>query len=115
MPAFASIYFLIGAFLSIAIYLQPWADFYEAIALASYFLLLVTFLEPVPEHREAFFDSLGYSSGDSSLTMYRRTWVFVFQYIAVAFFVAIVTDITQAAGVYCANSSGLHFAHIWVG
>ena len=47
--------------------------------------------------------------------MYRRTWVFVFQYIAVAFFVAIVTDITQAAGVYCANSSGLHFAHIWVG
>ena len=103
-----------GAFLSTAIYLQPWADFYESIALASYFQLLVTFLEPIQERREAYFDRLEHSSSGGSLTWYHRTWVFVFQYIVFSFLVAVATDITQAAGVYCANGSGLHFAHIWV-
>ena len=103
-----------GAFLSTAIYLQPWAAFYESIALASYFQLLVMFLEPIPERRDAYFNRLEHSSSGGSLTFYHRTGVFVFQYIVFSFLVAIATDITQAAGIYCANGSGLHFAHIWV-
>ncbi|KAK4694678.1 hypothetical protein P7C71_g2947, partial [Lecanoromycetidae sp. Uapishka_2] len=113
-PVFALVYFFAGAFLDAAIYLQPWADFYEAIALASYFLLLVQLLVPVPERRDAFFDQLERKNGGSSLKWYRRTWIFVFQYIVFQFIVAVVTDATQAVGVYCANGSGLHFAHIWL-
>lgn len=114
IPVFAILYFLAGAFLDAAIYIQPWADFYESIALASYFLLLVQFLVPVPERRDTFFDHLEHKDGGSSLTWYRRTWIFVFQYIVVSFIVAVATDATQAAGVYCANGHGAHFAHIWV-
>ena len=114
VPAFALVYFLAGAFLSAANYLEPWAAFYESIALASYFQLLVTFLEPIPERRDTYFDRLEHSSSGGSLLWYRKTWVMVYQYIIFSFLVAVATDITQAAGVYCANGSGLHFAHIWV-
>ena len=107
-----------GAFLSTAIYLQPWATFYESIALASYFQLLVMFLEPVRERRDAYFNRLKNdskrSSGGGSLTWYHRTSVFVFQYIVFSFLVGVATDITQAAGIYCANGRGLRFSHIWV-
>jgi hypothetical protein len=114
IPVFALVYFLAGAFLDSAIYLQPWADFNESITLASYFLLLVQFLAPVPENRDAFFDHLEEKNGGSSLKWYRHTWIFVFQYIVISFVVAAATDITQAAGVYCANGHSSHFAHIWV-
>lgn len=114
VPVFAIVYLLAGAFLDAAVYLQPWADFYEAIALASYFVLLVQFLEPVAHRRELYFDRLELKEGGSSLAWYRRTWIFVFQYIVISLIVAVASDATQAAGVYCANGHGVHFAHIWV-
>lgn len=69
---------------------------------------------PTPEHRYAYFDRLTHKSGGSSLAWYRRTWVFVFQYIVFSFIVAAATDITQAVGVFCDNGKGVHFAHTWV-
>ena len=72
------------------------------------------YLEPIPESRDAYFDRLEHSSSGGSLTWYHRTCVIVYQYIVFSFLVAVATDITQAAGVYCANGSGVHFAHIWV-
>ena len=115
VPIFALVYFMAGVIPSGAIYFHPWADFYESIALSSYFLLLVTYVAPIAEHREVFFDRLETKDGGGSLAWYRKTWIFVFQYILVSFLVAIATDITQAVGKYCANGSSVHFAHIWVG
>jgi len=68
----------------------------------------------VRESRDAFFDHLEHKSGGGSLKWYRRTWVLVFQYVVVSFVVAVATDITQAAGVYCANGQSGRSAHIWV-
>lgn len=137
VPTFALVFFLAGSIPSAAIYLQPWADAYEAVALTSYFLLLVTYTVPDPQKREAFFHRLqqSKSGGGGSLKWYRvssgtnfdtpwatvgltcwdqRTWSLVFQYIPVSFIVAIATDATQAAGKYCVNGHGVHYAHIWV-
>ena len=38
----------------------------------------------------------------------------IFQYPVVALFTAILTDITQAAGVYCEYLSKPYYAHLWV-
>ncbi len=38
----------------------------------------------------------------------------IFQYPAVAVLVAILTDVTQAAGVYCQYISKPYFARLWV-
>lgn len=143
VPVFALVYLVVGAVPTSAIYIQRWADFYESVAMASYFLLLVAYVCPVAEQREGFFDNLPHQGGPSSLAWYRvstfhieslaaitalrfmipstdnespqqRTWFFVFQYIPVSFLCAVATDITQAVGVYCENSSKAYFAHIWV-
>ncbi|CAD6591395.1 MAG: hypothetical protein ASARMPRED_005372 [Alectoria sarmentosa] len=115
VPTFALVYFLAGFVPSAAVYLQPWADAYEAVALTSYFLLLVTYTAPDPQRRDGVFDRLLQpGSGEGSLKWYRRTWIFVFQYIPISFIVAVATDITQATGTYCVNGHGVHFAHIWL-
>lgn len=115
VPTFALVFFLAGFIPSAAIYLQPWADAYEAVALTSYFLLLVVYTVPDPRLREGFFDRLQQpKGGDGSLKWYRRTWCFVFQYLPISFIVAIATDITQATGTYCVNANSVHFAHIWL-
>lgn len=58
VPTFAVVYLLAGSIPSAAIYLQPWADMYEAVALTSYFLLLLAFIVPDPQLRDGFFDQL---------------------------------------------------------
>ncbi|KAL6716763.1 hypothetical protein ACLMJK_006331 [Lecanora helva] len=114
VPVFALVYLIAALFLHAAVYLQPWADLYESIALASYFLLLVTYCEPVSARQDEFFDALGHEHGKSNLRLLRRTWVYVFQYVPTSFIVALATDVTQAKGLYCANGSGIHFAHQWL-
>ena len=58
IPAYAIVSFLSVAFPDAATYLEPWTDVYESVALASFFLLLIVYLVPVPEKQEAFFDRL---------------------------------------------------------
>ena len=38
-----------------------------------------------------------------------------FQYTPVALILAVATDITFAAGVYCDTQNSVHYAKIWVG
>lgn len=114
VPVFALVYMIGGFIPSDSVYFQPWANFYESVALASYFLLLIAYVVPNPERRASFFDRLEHKKGGSSLVWYRRTWICVFQYIPVSFGVAIATDITQAVGILCPNGDSVHFAHIWV-
>ncbi|KAL8791140.1 MAG: hypothetical protein Q9195_006037 [Heterodermia aff. obscurata] len=120
IPAYAIISFLSVAFPDAATYLEPWTDVYESVALASLFLLLIAYLVPIPEKQDAFFDRLpmkdkkGQETGGGSLAWFHRRWICVFQYVIVAPLVAIATDITQGAGIYCLSSSKPHFAHLWV-
>lgn len=72
VPFFAIVFFLAGFIPFWAVYLQTWADAYEAVALTSYFLLLVTYTVPDPQMREGFFDRLEQpKSGGGSLRWYR--------------------------------------------
>ena len=41
-------------------------------------------------------------------------WVLIFQYPVVALAVAILTDITEVAGVFCDFETQPYFAKIWV-
>ncbi|KAK5287023.1 hypothetical protein LTR14_009440 [Exophiala xenobiotica] len=102
------------------IYLDPWLDFFQSIALGSFFLLLCEFVSPSAQHRDVFFAALevpksrrGGGKQVDGLEWYRKKWFAVFQYPIVALLVSIVTDITQAASVYCLESSSIHFAHLW--
>ncbi|KAK5324743.1 hypothetical protein LTR93_004218 [Exophiala xenobiotica] len=102
------------------IYLDPWLDFFQSIALGSLFLLLCEFVSPSAQHRDVFFAALevpksrrGGGKQVDGLEWYRKKWFAVFQYPIVALLVSIVTDITQAASVYCLESSSIHFAHLW--
>ena len=45
---------------------------------------------------------------------WQRVWFFVFQQPVVIFVVCLATEITEAAKVYCATSSKVVFAHVWV-
>ena len=41
-------------------------------------------------------------------------WILIFQYPVVALAVAVLTDITEAAGVFCDFETKPYFAKIWV-
>merc|ERR1711939_1228253 len=103
------------------IYLDPWLDFFQSIALGSFFLLLCEFVSPSAQYRDVFFAALevpksrrGGGKQVDGLEWYRKNWFAVFQYPIVALLVSVVTDITQAASVYCLESSSIHFAHLWM-
>ncbi len=52
---------------------------------------------------------------DSSIDVVQRAWFFVFQQPVFMTILVIAQEITQAAGVYCATSRKVQFAHVWVG
>ncbi|KAL9106403.1 MAG: hypothetical protein Q9227_008545 [Pyrenula ochraceoflavens] len=102
------------------IYLQPWIDFAESIALASFFLLLCEYVSPHEDRRASFFAALevkdrkGRVKEASALNVYRKWWIAIFQFPVVTFVCAIATDITQAANIYCEGSLKPHFANLWI-
>ncbi|KIW13181.1 hypothetical protein PV08_08368 [Exophiala spinifera] len=119
----------IGSWISIAkpnsyIYITPWLEFYQGIALGSFFLLLCEYVSPSAASRDVFFAALkvtekkrrGQDSGTGvdGLEWYRKKWFAVFQYPVIALLVAIATDVTQAANLYCLTSHNAHFAHLWL-
>lgn len=123
----------VGSFLQIAapaafVYLSPWLDLAQAIALCNFFLLMCQFVSPSDSRREMFFAGLktpppsrrrrnGNRSQDDStsgLQGYRRMWLLIFQYPVIQLLVSIFTDITEAKAVYCLTSSSIHFAHLWL-
>ncbi|KIX08155.1 uncharacterized protein Z518_02811 [Rhinocladiella mackenziei CBS 650.93] len=103
------------------IYVEGFVDFFQAIGLSSFFLLLCEFVSPSSEFRDVFFAALEIPKSRrkkdgkkvDGLSWYRKRWVAVFQYPFVSLVIAVVTCITQAIGRYCLESSNVHFAHIW--
>ncbi|RAK77554.1 OSTA/TMEM184 family protein [Aspergillus fijiensis CBS 313.89] len=115
-----SIFSLLGiCFPEVYVYLEPWLDVFQSVALGIFYLLMLEFLAPSISRENMFFAPLaippsGSESPAESLSWYRKTWIAIFQYPAVALLASLVTDITQAAGVYCMESSKPYFAHLWI-
>ncbi|KAF3770465.1 hypothetical protein M406DRAFT_247007 [Cryphonectria parasitica EP155] len=107
------------------VYLHPWTDLAQAVALGNFFLLLCELVSPNGNERDTFFAALkvpakkkrrngGASSAQDGLTWYRRKWIAIFQFTPVSILIGIFTCITQAAKVYCLTSNKPYFAHLWL-
>ncbi|KAJ6005225.1 hypothetical protein N7451_003169 [Penicillium sp. IBT 35674x] len=138
--------YTITSFLSICyphafVYLSPWLELFQAVALGSFFLLLCEFIssdsqsdldvffiafQPPPKKQgkapvtgSAWFRvSIPILSrwGLPSLTRLfsQKKWIAIFQYPIVALLTSLATDFTQVAGVYCLDSNKVYFAHLWL-
>ncbi|KUI59975.1 hypothetical protein VP1G_07199 [Cytospora mali] len=101
-------------------YLTPWADAMQAFAMGNFFLLMLEFISPHHNQRELFFSGLQIpqkkngKGPQDGVAWYKKKWFLIFQYAPVQVLVSIFTDITQAANVYCENSSKTYFAHLWI-
>jgi hypothetical protein len=108
VPVFAIISFLSVAFPATETYIHPITALYEALALASFFLLLCAFVDENETERQAFFSSTGTQKQHVSAT------IGAFQFPVVMLILLLVTVITQAMGTFCETSNKFYFAHIWV-
>ncbi|KAE9377553.1 hypothetical protein N431DRAFT_451734 [Stipitochalara longipes BDJ] len=118
-------FFSIISFLSIYhpeayIYLSPWLNVVESIAMGSFFLLLCEFVSESRAERDVFFaafvvvDKKAPNGNRGGLPWYRKRWFMIFQYPVVSLLIAIVTSITQATGIYCQYKSAPYFARLWL-
>ncbi|MCJ1400456.1 hypothetical protein MMC11_003661 [Xylographa trunciseda] len=120
IPAFALISFVNIYLGTSAVYLKPWMNVCEGLALASFYFLVCDFLSPDMNDRDAQFENLrlnpqgGIGAPGKGFAPARKIRNLVCQYIVVAIIVAVATDITEAIGVFCSNSNNAHFAHIWL-
>lgn len=140
LPLFAIGCFLEVSFPNAYMYINPWLDVVQAVALCNFFLLMCHFVSPSDSHREVFFAGLkvpqkkkkagwrgrGRGAGGldpepevqdeaiNGLEWYRKMWLLIFQYPAVQALVGIFTAITESQGVYCLVSSKTYFAHLWM-
>jgi len=101
-------------------YIEPIAQLYEAVALASLFLLYVNFVAPEAHTRNEFFSKLenttkkGQVVPGGSLKWFRTAWRIVFFYLVIYTILIIAQEITQAVGIYCMTSLKPRFAHVWL-
>lgn len=124
LPIFAIGCFLQVSFPNAYVYLNPWLDFVQALALCNFFLMMCQFVSPSDSQRDLFFAALKVPQRRrrrgrqpqpiNGLFWYRRMWLLIFQYPAVQALVAILSAITEAKGVYCLVSSKPYFAHLWL-
>jgi len=120
VPAYSLISFIAVVRPGSYVYLEPWLDFFQSVALGYFFLLLCEYVSPSEEQRDLFFAALQVKDKKApggiggGLAWYRKTWIMLFQYPVVALLASVVTDITQAAGVYCEYESKPYFAHLWI-
>ncbi|KAF5670070.1 hypothetical protein FHETE_4753 [Fusarium heterosporum] len=110
ISAFALISFLSICFPSAAVYIQPWLHVFEGFALGSFFLLLCDYVSPHRDQRDVFFAT----KRKNGMKWFRTRWVMIFQMPVIAIGVAIATDITEAAGVFCQWSNARDFANIYL-
>ncbi|KAK2060047.1 hypothetical protein LY76DRAFT_645023 [Colletotrichum caudatum] len=120
IPFWSIFSFLAVCFPTAEVYLHPWLEFVQAICLGTFFLLLCEFVSPSAHHRDVFFAALTVKNKkaadgeENGLEWFRKMWFAVFQYPVVSLLVAVVTAITQGAGVYCEFASDTHYAKLWL-
>ncbi|KAJ5923778.1 hypothetical protein N7454_009023, partial [Penicillium verhagenii] len=120
LPAFSTTSFLSIAFPNSYVYLEGFTEFYQALALYAFHMLLIEFLAPSERKREEFFGNLKvkkifrknqYRDGVSWLKL---SYYSTLQYPIVALLVAIAQCITAAFNRYCLGSNQPAFAHLWL-
>jgi len=118
IPFYALFSFLSIAFPKGKVYFAPWLDYFQGIALGAFFLLMSEFISPSAERRDIFLAAMTIQDKKKGsvdgLSWFRKRWIMIFQYPVVALFVAVMTDITQAANVYCQFESKVYFAKLWL-
>jgi len=139
IPIYSVVSFLSICFPNAYVYIFAWTDFCQSITLGTFFLLLNEYLSVVIERQDSAskplqpfqYDemeeerleelqwqkvSTNNDFGFSALTIssIQKRSMMVFQYPVVSFLLGVVTDITQAAKIYCLESNKTHFAHLWV-
>ncbi|KAF5018607.1 hypothetical protein F66182_9399 [Fusarium sp. NRRL 66182] len=110
LTMFATVCFLSVCFPTAEVYIHPWLDMVEGLALGSFFLLLCDYVSPHSEQRDVFFAT----KRKNGIRWFKTRLFLIFQMPLVAFLVAIATTITQAVGVYCQWSNAPRFANIWL-
>ncbi|KAJ5526559.1 hypothetical protein N7513_010718 [Penicillium frequentans] len=118
--------YTIASFLSICyphafVYLSPWLELFQAVALGSFFLLLCEFISSDSRSDlDVFFIAFQppqkkqKKASMTGLEWFRKQWIAIFQYPVVALLTSLATDFTQVAGVYCLDSNKVYFAHLWL-
>ncbi|KAF2654308.1 hypothetical protein K491DRAFT_475875 [Lophiostoma macrostomum CBS 122681] len=99
------------------LYLLESLDFGCAIALSAFLLLLCDYILQQEGGFDDLFGEGAWKRGQfskNSPPWLKRTWYSVLQFIPISLLLWLVTVITVAASVYCAQSNSIHFAHIWV-
>lgn len=113
---------------SVAKYLQPLIDLYEAFALASLFMLYVEYVAPDEHTRPAYFSALENRKPKNkwkpagaytvvpggSLKWFNVGYVGVFIYCVVDILLTTLELVTEATGRYCESSWNPKYAHSWV-
>ncbi|KAH8668627.1 organic solute transporter Ostalpha-domain-containing protein [Xylariales sp. PMI_506] len=117
----------IGSFIEVCapttyVYLQPWLEVVQSFALASFFLMMCRFLSNENASNTDVFlapfravQAKSDKPQSKQMFLYQKHWFMTFQYPVVSILVAIFTDITQAAKVYCYGSRETYFASLWLG
>uniref|UniRef100_A0A8H7K6X7 Uncharacterized protein n=1 Tax=Bionectria ochroleuca TaxID=29856 RepID=A0A8H7K6X7_BIOOC len=108
---FSIISFLSVAFPKAYVYIHPWLGFVEAFAIGSFFLLLCDFISPNDDQRDIYIAAKRHNGAK----WFRSRWIMIFQLPIVSFVVAVGTDITAAAGIYCEWKSSPKFAKAYLG
>ncbi|PQE19006.1 DUF300 domain-containing protein [Rutstroemia sp. NJR-2017a WRK4] len=99
LPIFSLISLLCILFPSSAISILPLADLYESLSFAAFFLLLLTYLSSAAPHSQP-------------CTPTQALKIFQFPFIMLL--VLLITEITQAKGIYCEAETKPYFAKLWV-
>lgn len=106
---------------SVARYINPISDFYEAICICSLFLLYVQFAAPAAVTKGTTFGDDVFETikakqetGSTKRNWPRASWIAVFQYPIAQFVAIVILEATEAAGTYCESSLKPKYGHFWV-
>ncbi|KAF2400850.1 DUF300-domain-containing protein [Trichodelitschia bisporula] len=136
IPVYATISFVSYVFYRHAIYWEVLRDCYEAFAIAAFFALMSSYIEPTLHDQKEYFRKIqvdnwvwpvpwmqkctgGKERGllrrpRSGLTWFNIIWVAIFQYCAIRVLCTFVSMISQLLDRYCESSLSPAFAHVWV-
>lgn len=100
------------------VYIDPWLEVVQAFALGTFFPLLLEFIGTSHEAREVLFAGhtirRKWRKPKNGLAYYRRRFVLIYQYPPVSILMALLANITHAAGVYCPYETKAWWAKIWI-
>ena len=100
---------------SIAQYVDPIGEVYEAFCLCALYLLFIQFAAPAGTFGDDLFLAVKEAEEKASgFDWPRLTWIFVFQLPLTEILAVLILEVTEAANRYCLSSLSPAFGHFWV-